>query len=213
VPVFAGAALAIKIRQERRVALTWVGDGASHTAEFHEGFNLAAVKRLPLIIVLQNNQVALGTKLSEHQRGSLEDLASAYGLGGISCDGNNVMDVFGATRQAAELCRQGRGPVILTAQTFRMGGHATHDEQEARSLFSPETFAHWGKRDPIGCFEAHLISHGTDSGRNGKIPRSTLEKIEQDVIREVDAAAEEALKSRELHPPRPEEAEGGVTQD
>lgn len=213
VPVFAGAALAFKLRKEPHVALTWVGDGASHTAEFHEGFNLAAVKRLPLIIVLQNNQVALGTKLSEHQRGGLEDLASAYGVAGTACDGNNVLDVFAATRQAASLCRQGRGPVILTAHTFRMGGHATHDEQEARSLFPAETFALWGKRDPVGCFEAYLTSHGTDSGRNGKIPASTLEKIELDVIREVDTAAEEALKSRELHPPRPEEAIGGVTQD
>jgi len=171
------------------------------------------VKRLPLIIVLQNNQVALGTKLSEHQRGGLEELASAYGVVGMACDGNNVLDVFAATRQAASLCRQGRGPVILTAHTFRMGGHATHDEQEARSLFPAETFALWGKRDPVGCFEAYLTSHGTDSGRNGKIPASTLEKIELDVIREVDTAAEEALKSRELHPPRPEEAIGGVTQD
>jgi TPP-dependent pyruvate/acetoin dehydrogenase alpha subunit len=213
VPVFTGAALAFKLRKEQHVALTWVGDGASHTAEFHEGFNLAAVKRLPLIIVLQDNQVALGTKLSEHQRGSLEDLASSYGVGGIACDGNNVLDVFAATRQAAALCRQGRGPVILTAHTFRMGGHATHDEQEARSLFPAEDFARWGKRDPIGCFEAYLTSHGTDSGRNGKIPASTLEKIELDVIREVDTAAEEALRSRELHPPRPEEAVGGVTQD
>jgi TPP-dependent pyruvate/acetoin dehydrogenase alpha subunit len=175
--------------------------------------NLAAVKRLPLIIVLQDNQVALGTKLSEHQRGDLEDLASGYGLDGISCDGNNVLDVFAATRQAADRCRRGRGPVILTAHTFRMGGHATHDEQEARSLFSAEAFREWGKRDPIGCFEAHLTLHGTDSGRNGKIPPSTLERIEEDVIREVDAAAEEALNSRALHPPRPEEAEGGVTQD
>jgi TPP-dependent pyruvate/acetoin dehydrogenase alpha subunit len=213
VPVFAGAALAFKLRRQNHVALTWVGDGASHTAEFHEGFNLAAVQRLPLIIVLQNNQVALGTKLSEHQRGDLEDLASGYGLGGITCDGNNVLDVFAATRQAADRCRQGQGPVILTAHTFRMGGHATHDEQEARSLFPPEIFAHWGQRDPIGCFEAHLASHGTGAKMNGKIPRSTLERIEGDIIREVDAAAEEALKSRELHPPRPEEAEGGVTND
>jgi TPP-dependent pyruvate/acetoin dehydrogenase alpha subunit len=213
VPVFAGAALAFKLRRQNHVALTWVGDGASHTAEFHEGLNLAAVKRLPLIIVLQNNQVALGTKLSEHQKGALEDLAPAYGLSGITCDGNNVLDVFAATRQAADLCRQGKGPVILTAHTFRMGGHATHDEQEARSLFTPEVFAHWGRRDPIGCFEAHLTSVGTDSARNGKIPPSTLENIEAEIIREVDAAAEEALKSRESHPPRPEEAEGGVTSD
>jgi TPP-dependent pyruvate/acetoin dehydrogenase alpha subunit len=213
VPIFTGAALAFKLRGETRVALTWVGDGASHTAEFHEGFNLAAVKRLPLIIVLQDNQVALGTKLSEHQRGELEDLASGYGVTGLACDGNNVLDVYAATRQAADLCRAGEGPIVLTAHTFRMGGHATHDEQEARSLFTTREFAHWGRRDPIGCYEAWLTGFGTGGGRDGKIPSSELEAVEAEVIREIDDAAEEALKSRDLHPPRPEEALGGITAD
>jgi TPP-dependent pyruvate/acetoin dehydrogenase alpha subunit len=213
VPVFAGAALAFKIRKEPKVALTWVGDGASHTAEFHEGFNLAAVQRLPLILVLQDNRVALGTRLEAHQRGELEDLASAYGAAALTCDGNNVLDVFAATRQAAERCRKGEGPVLLTAHTFRMGGHATHDEQEARSLFSPAEFARWGKRDPIGCFEAYLISRGTGPRGDGKISASTLAKVEAEVIREVEVAAEEALRSRAQHPPRPEEALGGVTQN
>jgi TPP-dependent pyruvate/acetoin dehydrogenase alpha subunit len=213
VPVFAGAALAFKVRSEPRVALTWVGDGASHTAEFHEGFNLAAVNRLPLIIVLQDNQVALGTALEAHQRGGLEDLASAYGATGIACDGNNVLDVYAATLQSAEMCRTGRGPVILTAHTFRMGGHATHDEQEARALFSAAVFKFWGLRDPIGCYEAWLTGRGTDGGRNGRISPAKLESVEEEVVREVDAAAAEALASRELHPPHPEEAVGGVTAD
>ncbi len=211
VPVFAGAALAFKMRSEPHVALTWVGDGASHTAEFHEGFNLAAVQRLPLIIVLQENHVALGTALEEHQRGDLEDLASAYGATGMVCDGNNVLDVYASTRLAADLCRQGRGPVMLTAHTFRMGGHATHDEQEARSLFPPQVFRTWGLRDPVGCYEAWLTGAGTEDGRNGRISPAKLESVEQEVVREVDAAAAEALASRELHPPKPEEAEGGVT--
>ncbi len=211
VPVFAGAALAFKMRREPKVALTWVGDGASHTAEFHEGYNLAAVQRLPLLIVLQNNGVALGTELSAHQRGDLEQLAEAYGTRGLSCDGNNVLDVYAATRQAAALCRAGEGPVLLTARTFRMGGHATHDEQEARNLFSPETFDFWGRRDPIGCYEAWLLNLGKKGGSGGKIRRSTLDSIERRVIQEVDAAAEEALRSREEHPARPEDAEGGVT--
>jgi len=213
VPVFAGAALAFKLRQEPRVALTWVGDGASHTGEFHEGFNLAAVLGLPLILVLQNNQVALGTRLSAHQRGNTDDLAAAYGVAALGCDGNNVLDVFAATRLAAERCRKGEGPVVLNAHTFRMGGHATHDEGEARSLFTAAEFAHWGRRDPIGCFEAYLISRGTGPGRDGKISASTLATVEDEVIREVEVAAEEALRSRTLHPPRPQEALGGVTQD
>ncbi len=211
VPVFAGAALAFKMRGEAKVALTWVGDGATHTAEFHEGYNLAAVQRLPLLIVLQNNRVALGTELSAHQRGDLEELAFAYGTPGLSCEGNNVLDVYAATRQGAALCRAGEGPVLLTARTFRMGGHATHDEQEARTLFPQETFDFWGRRDPIGCYEAWLLNLGKRAGSGGKILRSTLEAIEKRVIQEVDAAVEEALRSREEHPARPEDAAGGVT--
>jgi TPP-dependent pyruvate/acetoin dehydrogenase alpha subunit len=210
VPVFTGIALAFRRRGEERVALTWVGDGASHTAEFHEGFNLAAVQRLPVLIVLQNNQVALGTPLEAHQRARLEDLAAAYGVRGLSCDGNNVLDTYAATALAAAACRKGEGPVILTAHTFRMGGHATHDEQEARSLFPAETFRHWGSRDPIGCYEAFLERHGTNWGLDAKIP-GTLGEIEARVLQEVDAAAEEALRSRIEHPSRPEDAVGGVT--
>jgi TPP-dependent pyruvate/acetoin dehydrogenase alpha subunit len=213
VPVFAGAALAFKMRDEKRVALTWVGDGASHTAEFHEGYGLAAALHLPLLIVLQNNQVALGTKLSAHQRGDLIDLAKAYGTPGLTCDGNNVLDVFAATRLAAGLCRRGEGPVLLTAQTFRMGGHATHDEQEARNLFPAKTFAHWGKRDPIGCYEAWLVKIGKNSPRDGRISPAQLASIEQQVIQEIDAAAEEALRSLREHPGRPEDAASGVTKE
>lgn len=211
VPVLAGAALAFTMRGEKRVALTWVGDGASHTAEFHEGYNLAAVRHLPLVIVLQDNRVAMGTDLSAHRRGDLEDLASGYGTRGLACDGNNVLDVYAATVQAATLCRGGEGPVILTAHTFRMGGHATHDEREARGLFPPEVFKHWGKRDPIGCYEAWLLEKGKTGRHGGKISRSILESIENRVIREVDGAAEEALRSRDERPAGADEAPGGVT--
>jgi TPP-dependent pyruvate/acetoin dehydrogenase alpha subunit len=210
VPVFAGAALAFKMKGEARVALTWVGDGASHTGEFHEGVNLAAVLRLPLVVVVQNNQVALGTRLEDHQRGDIEELAAAYGCAGLTCDGNNVLDVYAATRQAADRCRRGEGPVFLTAATFRMGGHATHDEQEARNLFPSRIFAHWGRRDPIGCYEAWLAGAGTNGRSDGKIPRSTLESVEERVVREVDEAAAEALRSLKDHPALPAEAVGGV---
>ena len=211
VPVLAGASLAFKMKGEKKVALTWVGDGASHTGEFHEGYSLAASQGLPLVVVLQNNRVALGTELSAHRRGDLEDLAAAYGTQGLVCDGNNVLDVHAATRQAAALCRAGKGPVLLTAHTFRMGGHATHDEQEARSLFPAKTFAHWGKLDPIGCYEEWLLESFKKGPSSGRIRRSTLESVEAKVIQEVDAAAEEALRCREEHPARPEDAVGGVT--
>ncbi len=189
VPVFTGLALSFKMKGEPRVALTWVGDGARWTGEFHEAMNLAAVQRLPLVIVLLDYQVALGTRKEAQSKAPCEAMAGAYGLEGPSCDGNNVLDVHAATVQAAGRCREGRGPVLLTVTTFRMGGHATHDEAEARSLFPPEVFAWWGRRDPIGLYETWLAR------RRGVEP-ARLQEIEDRVTREVEVAAEEALEAR-----------------
>lgn len=191
VPVMAGMALAFRLRKEPRVALTWVGDGATRTGEFHEGLSMAAAKRVPLVIVLQDNRIALGTRYDAHSRAPLDALAAAYGVEGISCEGNNVLDVFAATRDAVDRCRKGNGPVLLTARTFRMGGHATHDEAEGRALCLPEEFAWWGARDPIGCYEEWLV--GAERG----IDRDVLLAVEEKVAREIEDAAALALKSRE----------------
>ncbi|MGH9866802.1 MAG: thiamine pyrophosphate-dependent dehydrogenase E1 component subunit alpha [Candidatus Polarisedimenticolia bacterium] len=185
-PVFAGLALSFKMKNERHVAMTWVGDGARWTAEFHEGMNLAAVLQVPLVVVLQDNQVALGTKATAHARAACDRMAAGYGVDAISCDGNNVLDVHAASKDAVSRCREGKGPVILTAKTFRMGGHATHDEAEARALFPAEEFARWGKRDPIGMYETWLT---TTRG----VPAATLTRIEDQVTEEIEKAAEAAL--------------------
>src|SRR6266704_3269995 len=133
VPVVAGVALTFKLKGERRVALTWVGDGSTKTAAAHEGTNFAAVQRLPVIFILQNNQVALGTRLDQHHLApDFREWPASYGIWGEQFDGNNVLDAYAATRIAAERCRRGEGPAMLVAETFRMGGHATHDEREAR---------------------------------------------------------------------------------
>jgi 2-oxoisovalerate dehydrogenase E1 component len=192
-PVFAGIALAFKKRREPALALTWIGDGATKTTAFHEGMNLAAVLRLPAIFVLQNNQIALGTRLDQHQAGPFTAWAKAYGVHGFSCDGNNVLDTYAATKLAADLVRNDHGPVIIFAETFRMGGHATHDEREARLIISPELFEYWGKRDPIGVYESYLERLG--------VPRHTLEEAEQNVIQELAGAEQQALASRENNMP------------
>jgi pyruvate dehydrogenase E1 component alpha subunit/2-oxoisovalerate dehydrogenase E1 component alpha subunit len=217
VPVFTGIGLAIKQRGEKRVALTWVGDGASRTAAFHEGFNFAAVQQVPLLVILQDNGVALGTPVATHSAGRMEDLHSAYGVAGTTCDGNNVLDVYAATRLMAQRCRTGNGPAILTATTFRMGGHATHDEAEARALFSADEFRRWGERDPIGTFEAFLTENGPSldgkkrpAAARRDANRRLLEEAEQRVTAEVEAAAEEALNSRRTSMPDPEDAVRGV---
>jgi TPP-dependent pyruvate/acetoin dehydrogenase alpha subunit len=195
-PVFAGIALAFKQRGERSIALTWIGDGATKTTAFHEGMNLAAVLHVPAIYVLQNNQVALGTPFKRHQVGPFTAWNKAYGVAGFSCNGNNVLDTYAATKLAADLARNGRGPVIIFAETFRMGGHATHDEKEARDICAPEMFEYWGRRDPIGMYEIYLERRG--------IPHSELVAAEQRVLEEIKDAQTQALASRERTMPEPE---------
>ncbi len=193
VPVIAGIALTFKMRSEPRVALTWVGDGSTKTAVAHEGTNFAAVQKVPAIFVIQNNQVALGTRLDQHHLpGNFKDWPASYGIWGAEFDGNNVLDAYATTRVAAERCRRGEGPAMLVAETFRMGGHATHDEREARETFPDKLFKEWGKRDPIGLYEAYLKQEGWTE--------KELTAVEDEVTAEVERAAEEALKSREKMP-------------
>jgi len=217
--VTAGVALSFKLRQEPRVALTWIGDGSTKAGVFHESMNFAAVQRLPMIVIIQDNKVALGTRLDQHHRGSFLDWPAAYGVEGGSFDGNNVLDAYAATRLAAEAARAGHGPILLVAGTFRMGGHATHDEREARATFDSTLFSHWGKRDPIGLFETYLTDGALDleSGRRVKKADAlrernaeTLRRVEARVTEEVEQAANEALESTRTNMPRGESAAEGV---
>jgi TPP-dependent pyruvate/acetoin dehydrogenase alpha subunit len=202
VPVCVGIALAAKMRGESAVAVTWVGDGSAKAGVAHEGLNFAAVQRAPVIFIIQNNQVALGTRLDQHHAAdSFEGWPGAYGMAGWSFDGNNVLDAFAATKLAVETCRRGEGPVMLLAETFRMGGHATHDEREARATFPAELFEYWGKRDPIGLYESWLIQQG--------VTAAELESTETKATATVEAATEEALADRDRLPP-PESALEGV---
>jgi len=197
VAVMTGVALAFQQKGEDRVAMTWIGDGATRTAACHEGMNLAAVQDLPAVFVIQNNQVALGTLLDQHGVGDLGRWADMYGIPSWSADGNNLLDMLAATTLAVRRCREGRGPAIVLAETFRMGGHATHDESEARSTFPAEMFEAWGRRDPVGLFEAFLERRGISEGQ--------LAAIEREAVAHVEAAAEAALASRGKLP-RPEQA-------
>lgn len=202
VPVMAGITLAFKMRGEPRVGVTWVGDGSAKTGEFYEGLNFAATARVPLVVVIQNNQVALGTMLRQHHRGSFSDWPEAFGVEGGVFDGNNVLDSYAAMKLAADACREGRGPVLLIAETFRMGGHATHDEREARDTFPDELFKYWGRRDPIGLYEAHLLERGVSPER--------LAEVEAGVEAEIEAAMQDAITSRERPAPTRAAAASGV---
>lgn len=162
VPVLTGVAYAMKRAGKGRVAMTWVGDGSTRTGEFHEGMSLAAALEVPLIVVLQDNGIALGTPTDLHLKAPLDTMAAMYGVLGDMCDGNNVIDTYLVTRRAVRACRGGKGPAIIVAKTFRMGGHATHDEAEARTLFPKSVFEKWGRRDPIGIYEEWLVAGDRD---------------------------------------------------
>jgi len=214
--VINGFALAFRMRGELRIGLTWIGDGATKHGEAHEALNFAAVLGLPVVFVIQNNQVALGTRLDQHHLAKdFAEWGDAYGARLLQVDGNHVLDVYAATRIAAAACRAGDGPVFLEAQTFRMGGHATHDVREARRTFVPELFERWGKRDPIGLYEEYLATDPLDlGGEEGETlearNRSRLRDIEREVVEEIDAAASAALRSRENRMPEPASAALGV---
>ena len=202
VPVCLGVAMSSQLRKKPMVALTWIGDGSAKAGVTHEGLNFAAVRKAPLVLILQNNQVALGTRLSQHHLAdSFKDWPEAYGVPGWSFDGNNVLDAYAATVLAVDQCLRGEGPVLLIAETFRMGGHATHDEREARETFPAELFERWGQRDPIGLYEEYLKAEGASV--------ELLGKIEAEVEAEVEQAAAEALADKEKLP-EPASALNGV---
>jgi len=156
VPLMAGIALAAKIRKEKRVAVVYVGDGASSTGPYHEGMNLAAVQELPLLIVGENNGWAYSTPIEKQMAvQSMAARAQGYGIRAVTVDGNDVLAVLEATRKAVARMRRGGGPEMIECLTMRMKGHAEHDD--ARYVPKDE-FEKWRKRDPILVFEKYLAA-------------------------------------------------------
>jgi TPP-dependent pyruvate/acetoin dehydrogenase alpha subunit len=151
VPVLAGIGLAAKIRGEKRVALTFVGDGAMSTTPVHEGLNFAAVKKLPLVLIVENNGWAYSTPVSKQAAiYHLASRAKAYGIPSRTIEGNLALKVYEATSEAAEWARRGRGPTLIECKTMRMKGHAEHDD----ARYVPrEQLVSWQNLDPIMLFK------------------------------------------------------------
>jgi pyruvate dehydrogenase E1 component alpha subunit/2-oxoisovalerate dehydrogenase E1 component alpha subunit len=157
IPVMTGVAMAGRYLGHNIVALTWIGDGGSSTGAFHEGMGLAASQRAPIVVVIENNQWAYSTPVNRQvPLKDLADRAKAYGIPSFIVDGNDVLAVYDTTRDAVELCREGKGPVIIEAKTHRMKGHAQHDPAE---YVPKEMFEYWKARDPIARFEKYLTEH------------------------------------------------------
>jgi TPP-dependent pyruvate/acetoin dehydrogenase alpha subunit len=159
IPVMVGVALGCRMQGRDSVALTWIGDGGSSTGDFHEGLNFAAVQNAPFVLIAENNGYAYSTPTSHQMK--IKDIAlraSAYGIPGEVVDGNDVLAVYETTRRAVERARRGGGPTLIEAKTFRMKGHAEHDDAK---YVPPELVEEWRKKDPIERFERHLLAAGT----------------------------------------------------
>jgi TPP-dependent pyruvate/acetoin dehydrogenase alpha subunit len=194
IEIMAGVALSFRLRGEDRVALTWIGDGASSTGAFHEGFNLAAVQRAPLVVVVENNCYAYSTPVSKQTAAeSLVARAAGYGVHGERCDGNDVFAVLEMTERAVERARRGEGASLLEVLTYRRKGHAEHDAQQ---YVPPAELEDWEARDPVDRFVARVLGEGW-------LAESELGDVDEGVVREVDAARSEAEASPM---PEPEEA-------
>lgn len=157
-PVAVGVAMSFTYRREARVALTYVGDGSSSAGLFHESLNLASVQKAPFVLIVENNQYAYSTPLSQQM--NIADIAvraASYGIPGVVVDGNDVEAVYAATKTAVERARAGDGPSLIECKTMRMLGHAIHDGAE---YVPRELLAEWEKRDPIVTYAARLVAEG-----------------------------------------------------
>ena len=179
VPVMAGVTLSFRVRRQRRVGLVYVGDGAMSTGAFHEGINFAAVQRLPLVVIAENNGYAYSTPL--HRQTAVKELvekAAGYGVRGDQADGNDVLAVYEVTRAAVDRARSGEGVTLIELLTYRRKGHAEHDNQ---SYVSREELEIWAAKDPIDRYVRRL----TDSGW---AESEELQKIDLRINAEIDAA-------------------------
>jgi len=201
VAVMAGVALSFKIRKEPRVGLVYVGDGAMSTGAFHEGINFAAVQRLPLVVVAENNGYAYSTPMSQQTAVTfLVEKAAGYGIPGVQADGNDVLAVYQVTREAVYRARAGGGVGLIELITYRRKGHAEHDNQ---SYVPKGEIEAWEARDPIDRYTARLVEANWATAED-------LAAIDARVAGEVETAV--ALCENEPLPD-PASALGGVLAD
>jgi TPP-dependent pyruvate/acetoin dehydrogenase alpha subunit len=197
VPLLAGVGLAAKIRGEKRVGLTYVGDGATSTTPFHEGLNFAAVLKLPLIVIAENNQWAYSTPVEKQMANTnIVDRAQAYGIAGEAVDGNDVFAVYEATRRARDRAYKGGGPTLIEAKTMRMKGHAEHDD--ARYV-PKQMIEEWRARDPILNYEKFLTRKKLMTADEKAAIEARLDKLIREDVEFAEAsplpAPEEAARS------------------
>lgn len=157
-PIATGVGLSIQLQKQDRVVLAFFGDGAANTGAFHEAVNMAAIWDLPVIFFCENNRYAMSMPV-ERAFGveNISDRACAYGIPGVTVDGNDVLAVYGAVRTAAARARAGEGPSLVEAVTYRWKGHSKSDRQAYRTR---DEVKEWQDREPIRRLAEYLESHG-----------------------------------------------------
>jgi TPP-dependent pyruvate/acetoin dehydrogenase alpha subunit len=186
VPVAAGAALAMRYQGRKGVCFSYFGDGATSRGDWHEGVNFAAVQKLPVIFICNNNQYAYSTPLTAQMAcANVADKGPAYGMPAEIVDGNDVFAVHAATTRALEHANAGLGPYLLECKTFRMTGHSAHD---AAHYVPKEMFEEWGRLDPIVRLQDKMLA-------NGWADRAELDAMRAAILEEIDDAVAWADRS------------------
>jgi len=194
IPIAVGAGLSIKLRKASQVVACFFGEGASNQGTFHEGINMAAIWKLPVIFICENNLYAMGTRQSRVMLiENIADRASAYGIPGVVVDGNDVLAVYEATLRAVERARKGEGPTLIECKTYRHKGHSRVDPAKYRPR---EEVEEWIAKDPIKRFKEKLL-------RDGILAETEFQQITREVTVEIEEAVRFAMESPY---PAPEEA-------
>ena len=186
VPVATGAGMALKYQGSRNIVFNYFGDGATSRGDWHEGINLAAVQKAPVVFICNNNQYAYSTPLEKQMACQhVADRAPGYGIPAEIVDGNDVWAVYHATKRAAEHCRSGAGPYLIECKTFRMTGHSAHDGGD---YVPKHLWEEWGAKDPIVRLERRMLDRG-------EATQDEIDQLFAGIRREVDEAIEWAEAS------------------
>lgn len=191
VPMAAGVGLSIQMQRQDRVVLVFFGDGATNEGAFHESLNLAAIWNLPVIYFCENNQYAMSMAIARASKvEKLSDRAAAYGIPGVTVDGNDLLAVYAATQAAVARARGGEGPTLIEAQTYRWKGHSKSDKQRYRTK---EEVKEWQERDPIARLVQQMMAAGL-------LTEDAFTQLQAQVEAEIAAAIEFARNSPDPDP-------------
>jgi len=192
IPLALGAALASKIRKEKKVTVSFFGDGAAGEGVLYESLNFAALRRLPIIFACENNFYSTHMPIREcRPENNIFEIGKPFCIQSYRVDGNDVLKVYEVTKHAVGVCRKGRGPIFIEFMTYRLRGHVGPDDniQETHTdIRSKEEIEKWRKKDPIRKLETFLI-------KNRVLKKEDLERIKREAEEEVEEAYEYAKRS------------------